>query len=75
LSATEEVVRERLRGRGRIDDTEEAIEKRFEEYREVTLPILEHLRKEEVPVHDINADQPPQDVHDAILAVVGTAEA
>jgi adenylate kinase len=74
LSATEEVVRERLRGRGRIDDTEEAIERRFEEYRQTTLPILEHLRSEDVPVHDIDADQSPQAVHDAILAVVGMQE-
>jgi adenylate kinase len=72
LSATEEVVRERLRARGRVDDTDEAIEQRFREYRETTLPILEYLRKEEVPVHDIDADQSPDAVHDAILASIHT---
>jgi adenylate kinase len=71
LSADEAVVRERLMKRGRVDDSEEAIQKRFDEYRQSTVPILEHLSKENVPVHEIDADQTPDEVHDAILAVVG----
>lgn len=71
LSATEAVVHDRLVKRGRVDDTEEAIAQRFREYRETTMPILEYLRKEDVPVYDIDADQPPSAVHDAILAAVG----
>jgi adenylate kinase len=70
LAASEEVVRERLLGRGRLDDTEEAIEKRFSEYRAVTLPIIEHLRQEGAKVCDIDAGQEPRDVHDAILECV-----
>lgn len=67
LSASEDVVKERLITRGRQDDTDEAIAERFSEYRAVTLPILEHLRKEEVSVYDINAAQDPRTVHDEIL--------
>ncbi len=70
LAASEEVVRERLLERGRLDDTEEAIEKRFSEYRSVTLPIIEHLRQEGANVCDIDAGQPPRDVHDSILECV-----
>lgn len=46
LAASEEIVRERLIERGRQDDTQEAIDQRFEEYREVTLPILKHFKSE-----------------------------
>ncbi len=67
LDASEEEVRKRLISRGRQDDTEEAIAKRFDEYRTVTLPILDHLRKEGVKVYDIDASQNPRAVHDDIL--------
>lgn len=71
LDASEDVVRERLMARGRQDDTEEAIAKRFEEYRTVTMPILEHFKKEGVDVHNIDASQEPRTVHDAILKAIG----
>jgi adenylate kinase len=71
LDASEEVVKSRLMNRGRQDDTEEAIKKRFEEYQTVTLPILEHLRQEGVQVFNINASQAPRTVHDAILKHIG----
>lgn len=67
LSASEDVVRERLMARGRRDDTEEAIAERFREYRAVTLPILAHFRQENISVCDIDASQEPRAVHDAIL--------
>jgi adenylate kinase len=70
LAASEEVVRERLLERGRVDDSEEAIAKRFSEYRETTLPIIDHLRQEGAKVCDIDAGQSPRDVHDAILECV-----
>lgn len=70
LSASEDVVKERLIARGRLDDTDEAIAERFREYRAVTLPILEHFRQENVVVHDIDAAQEPRAVHDAILKCI-----
>jgi adenylate kinase len=70
LAATEEVVRDRLMKRGRIDDTEEAIARRFEEYEAVTKPIIDHFRSEGVQVHDIDASKPPQDVHDDIIKLL-----
>lgn len=71
LQASEEIVRERLQQRGRLDDTDDAINERFREYRETTLPILEHLKGEDVPVYDIDASQTPQVVHDAIVTALG----
>ncbi len=67
LAASEEVVRSRLMERGRQDDTEEAIAQRFDEYRSVTLPILDHFRAEKVRICDIDAARSPREVHDAIL--------
>lgn len=70
LAASEEVVRDRLEQRGRPDDNEEAINKRFMEYNKVTLPIIEHFRRLGVSVCDIDASRPPREVHDAILKCV-----
>jgi adenylate kinase len=67
LAATREVVKERLLARGRLDDTEEAINKRFTEYETVTLPILEYFKKEGVDVYEVNAAQSPEAVHNDIL--------
>lgn len=68
LSATPEIVKERLLARGRQDDTEEAINRRFAEYEEVTMPILDYFRRAGAKVYDIDAAQDPQTVHNDILA-------
>ncbi len=67
LEASQEVVLQRLLGRGRQDDTEESIAKRFAEYRAVTMPILHDLANKGVTVHHINAEQSPDEVHADIL--------
>jgi len=67
LVASEDDVRERLKSRGRIDDTENAINKRFEEYNNVTLPILDHFKKEGINVVDIDAALAPKEVHKIIM--------
>jgi len=70
LAASEDVVRQRLTERGRQDDTDEAIAERFREYHQVTLPIIEHFRKEGVRVYDIDAAQTPRAVHDQIVEYI-----
>lgn len=67
LTASEQEVKSRLLARGRQDDTESTISHRFEEYEEITVPILDHFRKDGLTVYDINADQDPMDVHDEIV--------
>lgn len=67
LTASEEVVRGRLVKRARLDDTEEAIAKRFQEYNNVTVPIIEHFKHLGIAICDIDASQTPRAVHDAIL--------
>lgn len=67
LEASEEVVAKRLLGRGRQDDTNESIAKRFAEYQAVTLPILRDLADKGVVVHHINAERTPDEVHADVL--------
>ncbi|HEX7633378.1 MAG TPA: nucleoside monophosphate kinase [Candidatus Saccharimonadales bacterium] len=70
LSTTREVVKERLLARGRQDDTEEVIEKRFADYETSTLPILDYLKQEGAPIFNIDADQDPQAIHQQILGYI-----
>lgn len=70
LTADETVVLERLKKRGRTDDTEEAIRTRFEEYRAVTLPIIKDFRSHGITVYDINGAESPEAVHAAIVSHV-----
>jgi adenylate kinase len=70
LDASEHVVRDRLLARGRQDDTDEAIGRRFEEYKTVTLPILEHFKQEGTKVVNIDASQDPRIVHDELLKCI-----
>ena len=67
LTASEEVVLERLKQRGRQDDTEKAIRQRFDEYHAVTVPILDHFRQNDIRVIDIEAAQEPTAVHAEII--------
>jgi adenylate kinase len=59
LEAPEEVLVERLieraREQGRPDDTIEAIRERMHEYRERTMPVLDHYRRQGVRVVEVDA--------------------
>lgn len=70
FQASKTVVRKRLQARGRMDDTDEAIERRFQEYEAVTMPIIDLFRKRGFRVYDIDASQNPKVVHDSILKLV-----
>lgn len=70
LEATREVVKKRLLNRGRPDDTELAIERRFAEHESITLPIVDYLKQAGATVYNINADQDPITVHDEIMALL-----
>lgn len=70
LQASLDVVEKRLLNRGRVDDTPEAIELRFKEYSETTLPILDYLKKENAPVYNVDANKDPLYVHDEIMRYI-----
>lgn len=63
LAASRAAVKARLLGRARIDDKEEAIEARFDEYERSTAPLLKWLADQGVKVINIDAERPPKVVN------------
>lgn len=67
LKASEDDMRKRLISRGRQDDNDTSISKRFEEYKSVTLPIIDHLKEEGIPVYEIEASNNIEAIHQKII--------
>jgi adenylate kinase len=63
LQASREAVKERLIGRARIDDTDSAIEARFNEYERSTMPLLEWLTRHSIKVINVNAERSVEEVN------------
>lgn len=71
LDTPEEVVRKRMEGRARKDDTPASIEARLKWYREETLPVVEYYReRENTFVHDIDGTDTIEGVHTQILTAL-----
>ena len=70
LEISEEVILDRLRKRGRLDDTEDAITRRYQEYQSVTRPILAYMQKCGLQVYDIDAAQTPAEVNRAVVTAL-----
>lgn len=71
LNASEEVVKRRMQGRARKDDTVESIEARLKWYREETLPVLDYYReREHTSVLDIDGTDTIEGVHNQILVAL-----
>jgi len=71
LKASKKIAKARLLARHRPDDYEAAIQERFREYDEAILPIVKYLNKEGFKVHDIDADQTPQEVEAELEKAMG----
>lgn len=67
LEIEEHVIKERLKQRNRPDDTDAAIERRYNEYQSVTRPILSYMAEQGITIHEINANDTPTNVHDSIV--------
>ncbi len=67
LVASREAVKQRLMQRGRIDDKEQAIEARFDEYERSTTPLLSWLSDHGVRVVNIDAVRSVQAVNDDVV--------
>ena len=61
---------ERLMKRGRPDDTQEALTRRFEEYQKVTMPILDYYEELDVPSPFIDGDGTEEEVRARITKAV-----
>jgi adenylate kinase len=73
MKANEDVLRERLLKRGRPDDYVEAIDKRFQEYEQTIVPILNHFKEVNVPIFDIEGEGDVHAIHHQILQALGRA--
>ena len=71
LEISPEAAIERLKGRGRLDDTEEGICKRMEWYKDEVAPLIDIFKERNVPIHTIDGDQEIDVVHNDILKALG----
>ena len=72
LDTPEEIVRKRMEGRARKDDTADSIEARLDWYRNETLPVVEYYRtRPDTSVFDIDGTDSIDGVHNQILNVLG----
>ncbi len=67
LVASRHAVKQRLIGRGRIDDKDDAIEARFNEYERSTAPLLTWLADHGVNVINIDAERSPEVVNQDLI--------
>ncbi len=74
LYADKRVVHDRLAARGRVDDNEQAITRRFEEYEKSTLPIVNEFKKHGAEVRDIDAAQDADKIHDEIMKITNDSQ-
>lgn len=72
LNASKEVVRKRLLSRGRPDDTVEALDRRFDEYVKLTLPIIEWYKDQGIMVHEVNAERTVKEIQADIMSRITT---
>jgi adenylate kinase len=56
---------------GRADDTREAIAERMREYHKLTEAVLDHYRRQGVPVETIEGTGSPDDVFERVRRVIG----
>lgn len=69
IDAPVEVLIERALGRGRVDDTEDVVKTRLNEYHSKTEPLVAHYRGHGL-LREINGDQPMEVVERAVLTAV-----
>lgn len=67
LVASRRAVKERLLKRARIDDTEAAIEARFDQYEQSTEPLIDWLSRHNVKVVNIDAEQTVETVNQQLV--------
>jgi adenylate kinase len=71
LEISEDEVSNRLRKRGRFDDTEEAIHYRYQLYEDTTRPLLDYLRQHKVRIAEVDANRDQKSVHYDIQRALG----
>lgn len=70
LTASRQAVKARLLSRGRVDDTDKAIEARFHEYERATQPLFDWFTQQNIAVKDIDAERSVEAVNDDLVTLV-----
>jgi adenylate kinase len=70
ITLSEELALERLHKRGRGDDYDAAIAKRFEVYEDVVLPIISTFDREGIPVIEVDGSDTPEGVHAKVMSEI-----
>jgi adenylate kinase len=70
LKASRQAVKRRLLKRARLDDKEDSIEARFDEYERSTMPLIEWLNRHSVKVYDINAERSVDEVNKDLVSIL-----
>lgn len=65
FTLNEDVAKERMKARGRSDDTEESITKRIKQYYDITVPMLE-VWEQTYPVIHLDANQTIETIHEQV---------
>jgi adenylate kinase len=71
LSVDEKVAQERLVKRGRMDDHDKVVQKRFSEYRANTCQALDYLKAKGYPVFEVDASGAIEEVAERVRKVLG----
>lgn len=71
IEVSKEEVIKRMKLRGRTDDTDEGIERRFWEYEHNVIPAMQDLKSKGYTLHTINGEQEMEKVHADIKTALG----
>lgn len=73
IVVSEDEVVKRLKKRGRQDDDETIVRKRYKMYQEEILPMVKHMKQRGTRVIEIDGEQKPEHIHTEIIkALKGT---
>ena len=70
IKVSEDEVVERLTARGRQDDDEDIVRKRYKLYKDEILPMLDHMSDRGTRIVEIDGEQSPADVHNEIMSAL-----
>jgi adenylate kinase len=71
IEVSKEEVIKRMKLRGRTDDTDEGINRRFWEYENNVIPAMQDLKSKGYKLHTINGEQEMEKVHSDIKTALG----
>ena len=72
LKVSKELVLKRLLARGREDDRQDVINRRFQQYDSITTPVLDYLERQGYKIDEVDASKSPEQVEAQVQGVVAS---